>query len=131
MESMDPLTVVMKRVVIHGCLPRFSMLYRWWWGHPSLALCHFQNVSLLSYFPPFSTFTDPTSAAQEKAFKPILERNILHKSACGSLGGCNCYKNISICEVQCRQKRWPFLQLVYFPKVLERDNAVIENINCR
>lgn len=28
-------------------------------------------------------------------------------------------------------KRWLFLQPVYFPKVLERDNAVIENINCR
>lgn len=75
MESMDSLTVVMKRVVIHGCLLCLSVLYRRRWGHPSLALCRFQNVSLLSTFH----LHWPHICCLAKTFKLILERNILQK----------------------------------------------------
>lgn len=43
----DGLTVVMKWVVIHGCFLCLSVLYCQGRGHPSLALHHLQNVSLL------------------------------------------------------------------------------------
>lgn len=49
MESMNLCIVIMKRVVIHGCFPCLSVLYCRWWGHPSAALHHFQNVSLSTF----------------------------------------------------------------------------------
>lgn len=118
-----------------GCDP-------WVFAFPQCALSSTMRPSLTSFtpfsesfitrlfflrFPPSLT---PTSAAQEKAFKQILERNILQNVFANHYDAATVTKTLAFLRY-IADKRWLFLQPVYFPRVLERDNAVIENINCR
>lgn len=96
----DGLTVVMKWVVIHGCFLCLGVLYCRRTGHPSLALHHLQDVSLLSAVH----LRQPQIGCWGKTFRPAYGRKSLWKRVCGSLRGCNCYKNISISKAGRRQK---------------------------
>lgn len=111
----DRLTVVMKWVVIHGCFLCLGVLYCQRRGHPSLALHHLQDVPLL--------FARPCLPASNrllgKDIQTHIRKEFLWKSVWGSLRGCNCYKNISISKVGCRQKASSFYNLRIF-QVCER-----------
>lgn len=48
-----------------------------------------------------------------KGIKTNIRKKYFTKSVCGSLRCCNCYKNISICEVHCRQKVAVFTACVF------------------
>lgn len=109
MESPDPLTIVMKRVVIRGCFLCLSVLYRRWWRHPSLALRRFQNVSLLPTF----RRRWPRVGSFQRTFKTGNGEKYLWQSVCGSLRGWDCCENISIGKIHDRQKVAVFFFIIF------------------
>lgn len=87
-----------------GCDP-------WVFALPQCTLSLTIRASLTSFMPfseCFITLHLPPSLTPHlllsKDIQTDIRKKYLAKSVCGSLRGCNCYKNISICEVHCRQK---------------------------
>ena len=100
-----------------GCDP-------WVFALPQCALWSTMRASLSSFTPFSECFITllfflrfPPSLTSHlllrKDISTDIRKKYLAKSVCGSLRGCNCYKNISIAEVHRRQKVAVFTACVF------------------
>lgn len=103
-----------------GCHP-------WVFSLPRCALLSEKRAPLTGFAPfagCFITLRRPSLPASNrrlgKDIEPDIRKKFLWKSVCGSLRGCNCYKNISISKVCCRQKGVSFFQPAGFPGLWKR-----------
>lgn len=123
------LSVVMKRVVIHGCLPCIAVLYRRRRRrHPSLASRHLLNVSLAAKG---FHLRWPRSRRSGRRSQTDIQSGRSHTCVSGSLRGCNCYNNISIREAPLTRGDCFYSRSVFQRLCRRRESAVIENIKCR